>query len=336
MINVCFITDENYVLPTLVAIQSLIVNSKHKVCVNVVSSQLSEDSQKLFKQLATSNCKINIIISSNPGDSIDTKHLYVSKAAMLKFALPQIFSDLDKILYIDGDVLILDDLNKFWITNLKNNYIAAVADMAGMVEEKHHKKFGFDKYFNSGVMLLNLKKMRQDDCTSKLIENKKNDVFKHFMDQDALNQTFNQKVLWLHPKYNMMRPNLKYSMKEIAQFYGFDIADIKYCYKNPVILHLTNMIKVWKDVNCPDFKIWYNYFNMLPASEFKNKQNNVYKKANIHKRINAVTGFIKSLFYKCKGNKKKYRFFGIPLFYTRKEQNKKVISVLGIKIKYNK
>ena len=332
MIDICFITDENYVLPTLVAIKSLITNNKHEVCISIVASELSEELQQLFRQLATENCKINIVIAENPCANIDTKHIYVSKAAMLKFALPHIFSDLDKILYIDGDVLILDDLYELWKTDLDGNYIAAVADMAGMIEEKHHEKYGFEKYFNSGVMLLNLKNMRKDNCSEKLIENKINDVFKCFMDQDALNETLYPKVIWLHPKFNMMWPNLKYSMEKIAQFYELDIDDIKYCYQNPIILHLTNRLKPWKDVSHPNFDLWYSYFKLLPKSKFRKNHKNFYINQMKNNIKDNIKKFLKSLFYERKDKNKKYRFLGIPLFSTQKTEDHKIISFLGIKI----
>jgi len=107
MINVCFITDENYVLPTLVAMKSLIVNSKNEITINIVSTALSDESQKLFLQLATEKVKVNIIFTKNPLENIDVSHEYISKEAFLKLTLPNLFKDLDKILYIDGDTLIL-------------------------------------------------------------------------------------------------------------------------------------------------------------------------------------------------------------------------------------
>lgn len=334
MINVCFITDENYVLPTLVAIQSLIVNSKHKACINIVASQLSEDSKNLFKQLATIKCKINIVISSNPGDNIDTKHLYVSKAAMLKFALPQIFSDLKKILYIDSDVLILDDLYELYHTDLENNYIAAIDDINITNSHMHYKQEGLKRYFNSGVMLLNLKEMRQDNCTAKFVEYKKNEKFHYFMDQDCFNFCLREKVKYLSVKYNFL--NDCYNFSNLIAFYNIQADEIISIIKHPVIKHFAGEVKVWKDINCPDFKIWYSYFKMLPTSKFKNKQNSIYKKQIKSKIKTILSSFFKSLFYSRNETKKKYRFFGIPLFSIKKNNNKRTIKFLGIKFTYKK
>ena len=152
MINICFITDENYLIPTMVAIQSLIKNTKNEVCVNIIVDNVYQGHLNTFKEIETQKVKINIINIKNPCENIDTDHLYVSKSAMIKFILPEIFKDLDKILYLDGDILVLDDLSQLYNTDIESHYIAAVADMAEMLSSAFEERVGVKKYFNSGIL----------------------------------------------------------------------------------------------------------------------------------------------------------------------------------------
>ena len=224
MINVCFIADNNYVLPTMTAINSIVSSNKREVNVFVVACELTRQNIDLLESLSKDGVKVKVIvIDKNPYGEVGERHSHVSKAAMLKFALPQIFSDLDKMLYLDGDILVLKDLSNLYNVDLEDNYVAAVIDMAGELHFKQHRRINTKRYFNSGVMLLNLKKMREDDITQALLENKKKDTLRTFMDQDAFNITMDGKVIFLSPEYNMMRANLFsnyiYSINKIANYY---------------------------------------------------------------------------------------------------------------------
>lgn len=261
IVNICFITDTNYAVPTGVAIESLIENCKKDTMYNIyiIAVNVGEKIINKFKKLKEHNVNVYVINTENIYSDIQTTHQHVSKAAMLKFNLPNMFPDLDKILYLDGDMLILGDLYDLYSTNLNGKYAAVVTDMKAMVNEKHHLKLGIDKYFNSGMMLLNLKKMRENNSTDKLLYAKKHDKYKHFMDQDALNKVFNENVIYVSLKYNCMLQNLDYPDNEISDFY--QEKDIEKILKKPVILHLTNKKKPWNSEGAPGSALWDKYNN---------------------------------------------------------------------------
>lgn len=260
-INVCFICDKKYSMPTSVAIQSLVMNSNKKTKYNVyvVGVDLDEQISNIFQKLKSGHVNIFVMNINNKYESISADHGYVSKAGLLKFDLPNIFSNLDKILYLDCDMLILKDLKELYSIDLKNKYAAVVKDMAGTLEEGHAKRLKHKDYFNSGMMLLNLKKMREDNLSEKLLDYKLHKDIKHFMDQDSLNYVFKENVIYVSPIYNNMAPNqLNYSDKEISDFY-----DIKFnlTLDNTVILHLTNYRKVWDYEDVWGRTLWMKYYN---------------------------------------------------------------------------
>lgn len=316
MINICFITDDNYILPTLTAIQSVKENVARKTCIYVLSDSLSSDKIELLNQMSTNKTQINFIrVDDNPCSSIDTSHAYVSKTAMIKFLLPQILKDLDKVLYIDGDILVLKDIKEMYETDISDSYAAVVPDFTAIVKHKHHLDLNLNTYFNSGMMLLNLEKMRNDNITDKLIENKLNDKFKIYMDQDALNITFSNKITLLSPTYNLMKANLNYSIQELSLFFNINVSDMHKIIKQPVILHLTNIVKPWNSVDAPCFKDWYSYLKQLPDFSLKSKK---IKELNsqIHKKQRQ---FVKKLLN--------------LVFSSKNEGTRKVVTILGIKFK---
>ncbi len=119
-------------------------------------------------------------------------------------------ASLDKVLYLDVDVVVLHSLRKLWETPLADAFLAAAKDRD--VAAEHVAKFGFPEgyeYFNSGILLFNLKKWREDAILEKLL-----DVCMEirelieFPDQDALNvfaartSVVKLDTRWnCHPKY---------------------------------------------------------------------------------------------------------------------------------------
>ena len=112
IVNICFITDTNYAVPTGVAIESLIKNCNKDTQYNVyvIAVGTNKKLADKFKKLKTDNVNIDVINTKNIYDDIQTTHQHVSKAAMIKFNIPNMFPNLDKILYLDGDMLFFDDL----------------------------------------------------------------------------------------------------------------------------------------------------------------------------------------------------------------------------------
>lgn len=250
-------TDNNYVLPTIVTLTSLIANKDKSSIyeIRVLGNNLTKKNIKLLKKAVGEYGKVIPHISSF--SKFEGTHPHVSSTDLFKFDLPDVLSDWDKVLYIDTDMIIQSDLSELFNIDLGDNYIAAVKDMAG-VYDGHAKKLGHKSYFNAGMMLMNLKKMREENIGAKLIDYKLHKDCGHFMSQDALNYVFNEKVLYISPIYNWMAPNqLKFSNQEIKDFYGIDF-DLSL--DNTVIVHLTNRKKVWNYKNTWGFDLWYEYY----------------------------------------------------------------------------
>ena len=119
----------------------------------------------------------------------------------------RIFPNVEKILYIDSDTLIRGDLSELFQTDIKNYAMGAIQDMAPRedpnnkngkyVSEFAKKYLENGPYFNSGVLLINCKKMAKNH---ELFQN--HHVIQKYPDQDLLNVALKGQIKPLHPKYN--------------------------------------------------------------------------------------------------------------------------------------
>lgn len=179
-IELVFIMDSNYIKQTMTAIMSIIKNknSDTSIVFNIVLVDV--DNAELISteigKLESQTIKFNYIKSS----SKKYEHLHrfregqpcvATTAALLKFDLPQLLSHLEKVLYLDGDILVTKDLTGLYETVLEDNLVAAVVD-SGSIYYQHKYVKSVANYFNSGVMLLNLEKMRAENYTQQLIDKK--------------------------------------------------------------------------------------------------------------------------------------------------------------------
>ena len=124
-----------------------------------------------------------------------------------------------------------------------------------------NERLELENYFNSGVMLLNLERMRQNKITAKLLEYKRNETDKSFMDQNALNVCFGNNVLFIDKKFNFLCTlRQSYTKEQIEDYFNmkYEISDI-------VIYHLTGSQKVWENAMHKDFELYTQY---LDSKEF--------------------------------------------------------------------
>jgi len=276
LVNLCFITDEGYIMQTCVAITSILKCKleQTKYAIYVICNNVTRESIDNLKKLEENNFEIKIIELNDDGKYLryDIKNIPASPAAMYKFSIPNILKDIDKVIYLDGDIIVRKDLIDLFKIDILDNYVGAVKETGGLSRTLYNlfiKNNVF--YFNSGVMLMNLKQMRKDNITDKLIEYRLNG-YNELMDQDALNVVLKNKVLELPFKYNtqLMFMYMNSAIHKIRKFYKLDetIMDYDSIIGTSVVLHYSGKKKPWKHLDGFMHEIWvYNYY----SSPYKNK-----------------------------------------------------------------
>lgn len=304
-INICFITDEGYCIQTSVALISMLKNKNMDSIydVYILCSNVSEDKKNKFMQMNSKNFNIKIIdlCENEEYKKYDIKDIPASITAMYKFSLPNILNLLDKVLYLDGDIIVKKDLTDLFNYDIGDNYVGAIKEAGGLSKtlfSLYSKNNLF--YFNSGVMLLNLKKMRKNNVTEKLIDYRING-YNELMDQDSLNYVLRDKACELPFKYNtqLVFAYITKNFEKIKKVCLLEenINSVSKILENAVIVHYSGMKKPWKHFDGFAHDLWVYYYYLSPFKDKilirdkycpKNKENKIInfiqrKKKNIRR-----------------------------------------------------
>lgn len=272
--DVVLITDANYMDFTRVAINS----AKKTKCpashynFHVMTLGVSAADEAALKALAEENITVSVL----PQEEVDLFYIrdtHVSKTSLLKYYIAKALPQLDKVLYIDSDVLVLRDLNNIYNTDITNKYLAVVKDPSWFFENMHVVELNLEErgfYFNSGVMLMNLKKFRDDGLQAKL-EDYTNNNFRTYMDQDALNVVVGNDVVLLPFEANAMNFFFEHNdLNTMGQFYGRQWQSYEDVFAPVTILHFASSKKpLGKPAPSTEFfrmlqRLWERYYANLP------------------------------------------------------------------------
>ena len=266
-INIVFASDDNYAQHIAVVIASIMAKTKEKVCFFVINDNIS--SEKITK-LKNTAVKLNTTVEFIAVPEEQFKNVYlsghVSKAAYFRLALADIMpDDIEKVIYLDVDLLVYDDIKNLWQNDIKKYALAAVPDFGIMASNRlcRQKKevIGLPKgkaYFNSGVLLINLKKWRQENYTKRILEIINENQFPHH-DQDALNKLFMNNWLTLDLRWNIIPP--VYNLFPKVLFNKFFRKQALEAKRNPAIIHYAGRYKPWEFTYHQGFNdMYYKYF----------------------------------------------------------------------------
>ena len=261
--HVVFICDNNYVLPTVVAMRSLIdsVKNPEDYVIHICTIGLSNENLKKITSVSDGKCSVEIntvdlSVYEGRVSKINQK-THVSSSALIKFELPNIFNDLDYILYLDGDIIIKKDIGDLFNLDMSGNYVAAVQEF-WKVQQQYYEysnvKIKLPFYFNSGLMFMNLKLMREDRVSSLLWKAKlayfndaKDD--KHvLMDQDTFNKVCFNRCVKLPIKYNCdSKFTNEANLELMNDTYGTNYYNYRELYDDVSVIHyIGKEEKPWK------------------------------------------------------------------------------------------
>lgn len=269
-INICMITDKNYIMPTCVAIKSILANKgSEKYNFYIITSNVPSDTEKEFNKFESEDTTVHII-SDNAEKRFNGLHNFsgnsestASIAALLKFVIPELLPDLDRVLYLDSDLIAEKDLGELYSTDIGDNYAAVVEEYSVMHRNDEYRT-AVERYFNSGVMLLNLKKMRDKSISEVLTESKRNIYDASQVDKNILNMVFDGKIKTLPVKYNLCPTSIESaSGEEINLKYGTDYKTKGEIISDAVIIHYSSSVKPWEEPCSALAYKWRHYYLSL-------------------------------------------------------------------------
>ncbi len=212
-VPIFFATDNAYAPFAAVAIKSLSENASKNYLykIHILFTDLSSDNRKKIGTLETENIKIEFFdVKEKMKKSGNDFHLrdYYSFATYYRFFIPEMFPQYKKGVYLDSDITVLGDISELYNTEIGDNLVAAVSDEIvadiDIFGEYVERVIGTprEKYFNAGILVMNLEQLRIIGIESELKKLMKVYRFPVAQDQDYLNVLCANKVVYLDKLWN--------------------------------------------------------------------------------------------------------------------------------------
>lgn len=214
MINFLYCLDENYNFQAFTSILSLLDNLSEKANFFIIHKNL--DKFKKIPPIISNHEKLNKLTTYSFSDSYDNfpnvNNSHISEATYYRLFISKILpKELSEILYIDCDIISTKPIKSEFkqIFNLLNQSDKAIGVKTEFFRDKKNEyifsnlKLENEKYFNAGVMFINLEKWRANNIEEKaknIIED--NEIDFVFWDQDILNKLFDGEYFEIENKYN--------------------------------------------------------------------------------------------------------------------------------------
>lgn len=258
-IPIFFSTDENYVLYMGVAIKSLIEHASaaynYDIC--ILYETLSDLSKERILSLQKDNVSIRFFNITNylgeEKSKISYERAHFTIATYYRIFISDIFKCFDKALYLDCDIILKKDVAELYEEDLSEELCAAVPDFGAIQENKLSSqkyinnvlKINNETYFNSGVLLLNCKKIRNNQIKEKCLQKLSEIKTPKFPDQDILNI-----ICYNHVKLLPLSWNFEVSLPNNDERFGDSIfsqyqKEFDQAQKEPFIIHYTGLEKPW-------------------------------------------------------------------------------------------
>ena len=266
-------TDENYIVPTYVAVHSLLrnIDAKTDVDIFILSSGIKEEEKKYFYELSN---KIHFVEVEMKDLQLSINLPYISIATYYRFLIPEILKDYDKCLYLDSDIVVKGDITPLFDIPMEDYLLLGVRNYFSLEEnfqfyKKRCMECNLDNlkhYVNAGVLVLNLKDIKETDLHSKMIEDAI-DNFYPYNDQDVINKHCAERTKLISAKYNFMVPYLK-NISATSKAINEDILQIS---QSPIIVHYSTRKKPWQFRGYLMANLWeeeLKYVSSITLKEF--------------------------------------------------------------------
>ncbi len=272
--------DSNYLVPMTVLLASLFANNSDvEITVNflyfepAIKEKEVADLQKFIESRGHRLCRLPV----TEKEMERLPETRCSKSTYLRLLLPEILPDeVEKVLYLDGDMVVCGSLKPVWNTDLAGFYLAVVKEEKELPDrhKECHRQIGFPEgatYFNAGMLLMNIERMRREGITELFLEciGKHSDWLLFGADQDVLNLTLHRAVTCLPPIYN----HNVCTEPDIAGWYSFSKGKPSESHRRPVVIHYIWSLKPWHYLSTHPYRsLWWKYLKLTPFNkDFRRK-----------------------------------------------------------------
>lgn len=274
-IPVVYTTDDNYAIPTCVAIMSLLEKAHRTTYYDiyiVLTHETLRNYRDIFERIKCFYTGFNmtfLFINDTLFQNAEIRNSYLTHAAYYRLYISELIGGYDKCIYMDGDVLVEDDLGELYSICIDEYYVAGVKDMYTQLSDAkgmHRELLGIPTmrdYIYSGMLLMNLKKLREDQMVEKFQLGTMR-KFK-FEDQDVINSCCFGGIKHLPVRYNFLNRFLNATQLLSSEIYSeYELCEAE----SPVIVHFPGWIgKPWNNIRHKGGEQWWTYAERLLPKE---------------------------------------------------------------------
>ena len=295
--NIVYASDNNYADVMGVSIVSLFENNKDSSEINlyIIDDNISESNKdkliciaKKYSRKITFIPVLDIVKTAGVEIDVQTWSLSAFSRLFLESMMPE---DIDKVLYLDCDIMVNSSIENLYNIDLEDKYCAACETNIRIWYMKIIGLSPNDKWFNSGVMLISLKKWRNEHISSRFVNFIKNQSGKiPFVDEGVINGVINHEIMELPIEYNVKPGSLyfrssksysNYNKHFFSKSYLDNNEDFEKARSYPRLIHFTSAyfyMRPWIKPylfcrNHPYAKEWLKYKSSSPWSDEPFKSN---------------------------------------------------------------
>ena len=301
--NIVLASDDNYVPLLTISIVSFLENNQNdfeEINVFILNDGITNQNiEKINNRLNKYDCNVSFIKTKNI-ENLSSKIVSLERDNIASFTTySRLFiasllpDDIDKIIYLDCDILIVDSVKQLWDEDISDYYCAGVLDCCNTTVQEMLGISEEDNYINAGALYINLKKWREDNVEEKFIEfimNNQNRYYQH--DQGIINDTFKNKIKIISPKYNLQGYFQYMPYKISKKFSGIDyeyyskgiVDDAR---QNPVFLHFcgANFFRPWQNEKHPFVNVYKKYAKLADCESVMESSANFNSKLRLFQKL---------------------------------------------------
>lgn len=200
VIPIFFAVDDGYIPFLAVSLESLIENasSNYYYAIKILYTNVKEENKEKIIKYERENVKIEFVDLNYYIEEVKEKLYtrdYYTKTTYFRLFIPDLYPQYDKVIYLDSDIVVLGDISELYNKELGDNLVAAAPDDViqnnPVFREYAELVVGvssYKRYFNAGILLMNLDEMRKFDFQNKFLYLLETIKFAVAQDQDYLNR----------------------------------------------------------------------------------------------------------------------------------------------------
>ena len=218
-INVCFASNDGYAPYMGTAIASLLSNAEDDENINIyiISENINDlNKQKLLSLKKIRDCNISFLEPKEEIFKYISKYNMKANSTWFRLSIPSLIPNAEKIVYLDGDMIINSSLRELFSDDMEDYYAYVVEDIMDKIDDVKGP-IGFsktDKYFNAGFLMINNKLWIKDNLEEKFYNAVDTMPILGYKDQDILNYCLKNRVKFIDKKWDFL--DNKSCYKEIS------------------------------------------------------------------------------------------------------------------------